>query len=143
MSEEFDGDDAPLPKFVAWSTDKLYNFSDQTVDFSTLDEYNAALAEARTAMFKLNERINDYERKERLAKVKYDRAYRRAYLSSSEKTESAKRSRAELKCEHLENDLVILEQLNKELQRTAYVLRQELQALQTVGNNLRQQLKIL
>lgn len=141
MSDDFD--DPDVPKFLSWSTDKLYNFSEQTVDFSTLDEYNAALSEARVAMFKLNERINEYERKERLAKIKYDRSYRRAYLESSEKTETAKRFRAELKCEQLENDLVILEQLNKELQRTAYVLRQELQALQTVGNNLRQQLKIL
>lgn len=131
-----------LPELKTWSASQIYDYTKQISDYEDLNQLGAATNAARIALFKITEKINQYERKEKTAKLQYDRAYRRAYLSSAEKTESMKRLRAELYCEDLENDYVVAEQLKNELSRMSYSLRLELQTLQAIGNNLRQQMKM-
>lgn len=131
-----------LPNLQNWSLAQVYDYAKQINDYETLSDLGNAINVARIALFRLTDRINKYERQERAAKVKYDRAYRRAYLGSSEKTEAQKRLRAELACEHLENAYIEAEQLRIELNRAANSLRLELQTLQAIGNNLRQQMKM-
>lgn len=131
-----------LPKFYKWNVKDIYNFPDLILDYDNLDDLEKAINKARTALFVITDKLNEYERQERQAKTKYDRQYRREYLSSSEKTETAKRARAELKCEELENEWQTFSQLNAELIRLSHAMRLELQTLQAIGNNLRQQLKM-
>ena len=131
-----------LPNLTKWTVSQVYDYSQQISDYGTLADLGAAINAARVALFRITDKINEYERKEKEAKMRYDRAYRRAYLASVEKTESQKRLRAELSCEDLENEYVVAEQLKNELNRTAYTLRLELQTLQAIGNNLRQQMKM-
>lgn len=131
-----------LPELKTWSVSQIYDFSQQISDYETLSDLGAAINAARVALFRLTDKINEYERREKEAKMRYDRAYRRAYLASVEKTEAQKRLRAELACEELENEYVVAEQLKNELNRTAYTLRLELQTMQAIGNNLRQQMKM-
>lgn len=131
-----------IPELVKWSTGQIYDFANQISDYQDLSALGHSITAARIALFRITEKINEYERKEREAKLYYDRAYRRAYLTSIEKTEAQKRMRAELACEDLENAYIAAEQLKSELIRTSHALRLELQTLQTVGNNLRQQMKM-
>lgn len=144
-SSDFNDDveDALEPKFVNWSVKQVYDYKEQIVDYEDLSSLGVATNAARMALFTITEKINKVERQEKAAKMAYDRAYRRAYITSVEKTEAAKRMRAELTCEGLENELVHFEQLKAELNRVGHTLRMELQALQSVGNNLRQQMKIM
>ena len=132
-----------LPKLYEWKVGSLYNFKDQIVSFESLEELDTALNAARHALFVVTDKINEYERKERKAKLEYDRACRQEYITSQEKTDAAKRIRAEIKCEDLENEWVRYDQLKKELVRTSATLRLELETLQTMGHNLRQQLKMI
>lgn len=131
-----------LPKFYKWKVGAIYDYDGMIVDYENLDDLARATNKARRALFVITDKLNEYERKEKLSKLAYDREYRREYLTSSEKTESAKRARAELKCEELENEWQTYVQLNSELTRLSHSMRQELQILQSIGNNLRQQLKI-
>lgn len=132
-----------LPDFYQWKINQIYEYDSQVNDYESMEELSKSISKARTALFRLNDKINEYERKERVAKLEYERKYRREYLKSTEKTETAKRTRAELKCEELENEWIKNEQLTKELNRMAFAVRTELQTLQTIANNLRQQLKMV
>lgn len=131
-----------LPDLKDWDTKRLYDYAAQINDYDDLAELGAAINAARVALFRVTEQINRYERKEKSAKIKYDRAYRREYLASVEKTEAMKKMRAELACEELENEYLSHEQLKIEMNRMSYALRLELQTLQAIGNNLRQQMKM-
>lgn len=131
-----------IPDFKEWKISRYYDYSDLSADFTDLQELNKQIADARTALFKLSESINVAERKAKQAKVKYERNYRRKYIQSSEKTETAKKISAEIQVEDLENRYMYYEQLASELNRAHYAIRQELSALQAVGNNLRQQIKV-
>lgn len=131
-----------LPKLKKWSQKKYYDYENEIVDYESLENLNRSVNQARLALFKVADMTNHYERLEKEAKLKYERAYRRAYLSSSEKTETAKKARAELQCEDLENEYISHEQVKTELIRMSNTLRLELQTLQAVGNNLRQQIKM-
>lgn len=143
MSDLEDSDNFSLPTFVKWTIGQIYNYSEQIVDYNSLDDLEETIKKARRALFILTDKINEYDRKERESKVAYDRAWRREYLLSTEKTDAARRARADLKCEEFENEWMTYDQLKKELDRTANSMRLELQTLQATGNNLRQQLKTL
>lgn len=132
-----------IPKFTKWSVRQIYDYEKELVDYHSLEQLEKSIQAARKAVFLINDKINEYERKEKEAKIAYDRSYRREYLSSVEKTETAKRARAELKCEELENEWLTMEQLKNELVRMSFSMKTELQTLQTISNNLRQQLKML
>lgn len=137
------GTSITLPKFYNWNGKQIYDYDSQVADYSSLEELGEAISKARRALFVLTDKINEYEREEKTSKLKYDREFRREFIKSSEKTDSAKRVRAALKCEGLENEWMKYEQLKTELTRMSNSIRLELQTLQTIANNLRQQLKIL
>lgn len=130
-----------IPNFKDWEISKYYDYANLTGDFEDLRELNRQTNAARIALFKLSESINKAERRARNAKVVYERNYRRKYIESSEKTETAKKINAEILVEDLENKYMYYEQLVSEFTRAHYAVRQELSALQAMGNNLRQEIK--
>lgn len=131
-----------IPEFREWEVSKFYDYSDLSADFEDLNNLNRQIAAARVALFKLSESINKAERKAKAAKSIYERSYRRKYMASAEKTENAKKISAEIQVEDLENRYMYYEQIVIEFNRAHYAVRQELTALQAVGNNLRQQIKV-
>lgn len=131
-----------VPKLKSWSSSQLYDYEDIVSDYESIEELNSAINSARKALFNINDKINGAERQERLSKTKYEREHRRAYLGSNEKTESARKARADLLCEELENNVIVYEQVRGELVRMSNAIRLELQTLQALGNNIRQQLKM-
>lgn len=131
-----------LPQIKKWKSSKFYDYENEIFDYEQIEQLNSAIRSARYALFEITDKINDYERAEKLAKTKYDREWRRAYLNSNERTESAKKARADLLCEELENNVIVFEQVRGELARLSNSIRLELQTLQALGNNLRQQIKM-
>lgn len=123
--------------------EKFYNYTEHVVDYESLESLNASIVQARMALFEVTEYINSYDRKERKAKVEYERALRREYLKSNAKTDKERSMRAALNCEELENAYIVAGQVREELTRLSSTLRLELQTLQAVGNNIRQQLKVV
>lgn len=131
-----------LPKFKAWDSTRIYDYENEILDYESLEDLNRTINQARIALFKTTDSISRYEREEREAKLQYERAHRRELLRSTAKTADERRARADLMCEDLENDWLIKAQIKDELVRLSHTIRQELQALQGLGNNLRQQIKM-
>jgi len=134
--------DITVPELKSVNAASLYDFSNNISDYSSLEELSEAITQARISLFKITENINKYERLERKARVAYERAYRRTLLMSVEKTELMKRARADLMNEGLENEVIVNEQVKNELVRMSHAVRLELQTLQSVSNNMRQQMKM-
>lgn len=143
MDDDLTIPDIKNPKLATWNTQKAYDYANNIVDYENLEDVGKAITQARIGLFKINEKVNTYERKETVAKTQYDREYRRAYLNSTAKTEMQKKSRAELMCENLENEVIEYKQIKIELLRYSSLLRLELESLQTISNNLRQQMKMI
>lgn len=131
-----------VPNIKKWKSSRFYDYETEIYDYEQIEQLNSAINAARKALFEITDKINDYERVEKISKTKYEREWRRAYLGSNEKTESAKKARSDLLCEELENNVIVYEQVRGELIRLSNSIRLELQTLQALGNNLRQQLKV-
>ncbi len=132
-----------LPEFKNWRAKSVYDFETEIVDYESLEDLNRTINAARLALFKTTESINKYERLEKDAKLHYDRAHRREILKSTAKTADERRARADLMCEDLENEFILQAQIKDELVRLSHALRIELQTLQALGNNLRQQIRVI
>lgn len=142
-SNNYEATEIVLPEFNNWNGNQLYNYSDLITDYSSFEEIEKVLVRARKALFVLNDKINEYERLEKISRKEYERQYRRAYLGTVEKTETARKARAELKCELLENEWMKHEQLKGELVRMSQTMKAEIQTLHTLAYNLRTQVKSL
>ena len=134
--------DYTVPALKGWSAEKFYNYHSQVIDYEDLYRLNAAINEARMGLFRVTDTINYYDREERKLKTVYDREWRRAYITSHGRTDAERRLRADLACEALEDDMIVAQQLKAELIRVSSTIRMELETLQSVGNNLRQQMKM-
>lgn len=121
---------------------KVYDYVSQVVDYEDLEQLGSAINAARLALFQLNDKLNEAERLHKEAEIAYEREWRRQYLNCHEKTEKAKTCYCDIMCENLENDVIATDHVVKQLTRATSILRAELQTLQAVGNNIRQQLKM-
>lgn len=119
-----------------------YDYNVFISDYEDIEALEKASVHARIALQKVTEEINRVERELAEAKLKKERAYRRIYLASDEKPETARKFRAELKTEKYDDVVIVKEQYKSELSRLANTYRIELQSLQAAGNNLRQQMKL-
>lgn len=121
---------------------QFYDYENTIHDYTDLDEVNKSIKEARLALFRVTDEINKEERKALEAKDAYDKAYRRYYLKHSEiKPEAARRFMAECAIEEIYDIYQIHSHVAKELDRMAFAIRTELQALQSLSNNIRLQVK--
>lgn len=130
-----------VPKFTSWSGKSVYDYEALISDYADFEALDNTTIKARKALFILTDRLNQAERRAVQARKAYERQYRREYLASTEKTQEARNMRAALKCEELENECLKYEQVKKELERLSFVLKSEVQTLNTVAHNLRAQLK--
>lgn len=121
----------------------LYNFEDIGADFYDLEKINKEIIAARKSNFRITEEINKAERNLRRAKTMFDRKWKREYLASNHKTETARKAQADIECENEEDSLMYYEQLLNELNRAAFAIRKELEALHSMSHNLRQQMKVV
>ena len=142
-NDEEDNDlDFSMPSFKKWDVSKFYDYKNEILHYEDFQKLEESVKAARLANFKITKALISYSTKEEEAKVKYKRAWSRAYLNSNEKTDSAKKARADLACERLENDVLVNSRVRADLAKLSDTLKMELQMLQSIGNNLRQQLKM-
>lgn len=139
----YDRTSIKMPDFRRRKISSQYDYESAIVDYEDLDKLNSAINQALVALFKASESINYYSRLEIESKTKYDRAWRREYLKSTAKTDSEKKHRANLMCEDLENEWLVHHQTKEELTRFSHALRIELDTLQSLGNNMRQQMRVV
>lgn len=130
-----------VPSFSKIETSLWYDYESIIMDYEDLQSLGKAVYDARIALFKITDLINRYERRETKARDTYNKAWRRAYIDSSEKTDASRKIRADLACEELEDELITNKQVKNELIRISGTMRLELQTLESIGHNLRQQLK--
>lgn len=131
-----------IPTLRGWSAEKFYNYHEQVIDYEDLKRLNESINEARMGLFRVTDTINYYDREERRLKVIYDRAWRRAYIESNGRTDKERQYRADMVCESMEDDWIVASQLKAELIKVSQTIRMELETLQSIGNNLRQQMKM-
>lgn len=120
----------------------LYDYEDSIADYETFDQLGQAITQARLSLFVVTEKLNKAEVAHRIAKTEYDRTRARMYLQCNERTERAKEAYCDIMCEELEDKVIASESVIKQLNRLSFTLREELQALQMLSNNFRQQLKM-
>lgn len=140
MSEKFP--DYSAPDFLEIQSSEFFQYEAEIIHYEDLEELNRVINLARTALYKTTEQINEYERLEQEKRLEYERAHRRAYLASTEKTETAKKTRADLYTEDLENEWIASKQAKNELGRIMNTIREDLRTLQGLSHNMRQQLKM-
>lgn len=141
ISDLADKYEITIPDIKSINVSKIYAY-EEFVDFEDMEAVNKALFSAKSALFTVTDKINSFENKLTRAKTAYNREWRRRYLSSTGKTDTARKMEADLYCENLEDDVIVYEQIREDLKRLSNILRIELQSLQTISSNLRQQIHI-
>lgn len=111
------------------------------IDHEDVQAINTTINSLRVAMFKVSQWIVVAERREKTIKSAYDRKLRREYLTSTEKTDARKKEYAALMSEEEENELVYIQQVKSELIRYSRLLDTEMSTMNTLSNNMRQQMK--
>lgn len=131
---------AHIPRYIDSSSP--YDYDNNIYDYESMDHVTHAINKARRALFEITNDLNTVEAQHSRAKITHDRAYRRSYLDHHAiKPDSARRMTAEMECEEHEDQVIVYEQRKNELSRLANSMRIELQALQAISNNIRQQTK--
>lgn len=144
--------DMSSPKVPQWDNATALNYNvaidketgeaENIVDYENLADVNNTINSIRVALFQTTRGLDGTERKLKVAKTRYDRVFRREYLTSTEKTETRKKEYASLMAEEIEDEVIYLEQMRSELMRRTTLLRDELSIMNTLSNNIRQQLKV-
>lgn len=111
------------------------------IDHEDVQAINTTINSLRVAMFKVAQWIVVAERREKRIKAAYERKLRREYLTSTERTDARKKEYAALMSEEEENELVYIQQVKAELIRYSRLLDTEMSTMNTLSNNMRQQMK--
>ena len=134
-------EDFTIPHLKTITVTNYYDF-ELFSDFEDLVQVNKAILYAKQALFRVNSKLSIYEGKVSAAKAAFNRKWRREYLKSKVKTDTGRKINADLECEDLEDEVIINEQIRDDFKKLSYILKTELQTLQTVSSNIRQQMSI-
>lgn len=132
-----------IPTFYGITASRHYDYESMIVDYADFDQLTEAINAARIALVEITDKLNSVERKEAAAKTKFERVWRRAYLASTKKTDTAKKSEASMMAEDAEDEVLKYSQAKSEYNRLSSTMRMELQTLQVISNNFRQQMKMV
>lgn len=133
--------DFTVPDIKSVTFKKFYDY-ELFADFDDMISVNKAIFHAKKGLFQVNAYLAHYEAKVNKAKTIYNRQWRREYLKSNQKTDTARKVNADMQCEELEDDVIVFEQLREDFKKLSYNLKIELQTLQTISSNIRQQINI-
>lgn len=117
-------------------------YEPQFVDFETLEDLGRSINNARKAYFNLSKKFDKASRAYLSKEFIYSQAVRRSMVESKAGSVAAKKLEAEIENEHLELDMMKSKIVLDETRRALDLIRLELQTLQTVSNNVRQQLRL-
>lgn len=112
------------------------------LDNFEIETLNQSLIKSMLEMKKISEKLDSYSRRKVEKEAKYKCKYRSYLLKVEGKTEAQKKLLAEIYCEKEEIEIAYLDEVIKELTRHSYVIKQELEVLKILGNNIRMEMKI-
>lgn len=133
--------DISIPNVRSASFKKIYDYN-QLIDFDEMESINKAIEGAMVALFQVSDRLGRYERLLAKAKTVHKRAWSREYVSSTQKTDNARKTEADINTETLEDDVIVYTQARDDLKRMSYDAKTLLQSLQTLSSNFRQQINL-
>lgn len=133
--------DISIPNIRATSFKKIYDYN-QLIDFQEMEAINKAIEGAMIALFKVSESLGRYDRLLTKAKTVHKRAWSREYVASTQKTDNARKTEADINTEDLEDDVIVYTQAREDLKRMANDTKTLLQSLQTLSSNFRQQMNL-
>lgn len=111
-------------------------------DCSDLAEVNRQMNRARARLFRVSASLKDAQRGLVDASMAYERQMRRELVTLSGGTEASRRAMAEIRCEHLENAVVVAKQVEQEWKKRAMDVRDDLRAIENISHNVRAQMDV-
>lgn len=127
----------PLPE---WPDPRLQDFGDgldQDIDYSDLEAVNKDLLALRVRLARVRRGQRSAEREAAEAKMRYQRAFRRALIQQSGGSAESRKAAAELLCEDLEADMVMKQQVADEFSTVFRSVRDDIENAKAVAFNLR------
>lgn len=119
----------------------FYSLEKDATDYEDMVNLNKAIYDARVALIEVTNKINHLEYIESVTKAEYDKKLRNEILKADAKTATERKIKAEIACEDLFDRQFLAGKSKDMYKRIADTLRIELQALQVLSNNVRQQLR--
>lgn len=132
----------PLPVFPEPTGDEVYVPADDGVDAWDLSRANQELNRIRARLYRLSQALREAQQRYAAAKLRYERALRRALVQVSGGTAETRKAAAELACEPFENDVVVAQQEVEALKQLAMTARADLEAVLNIAHNLRAQMDL-
>jgi len=134
----------PYPNEKDYSPQSVYQLMAEQAGTNVTDMQivNEQIDKLRIGMYGLYQHIQKAERKLAGAKRKYEMTYNRIYLKTDDvKTDSQRRSVADIKCEKLRNRLEVYDAIVKDLRSRSRLMANDLDALKTLSYNMRKEIQ--
>jgi len=127
----------PLPAWADTSAQDHEDGADGQLDYSDLAAINRDLLRLRVRMNRARRAMRQASREAVEAKLRYQRALRRALVQQSGGSAETRRAAAELMCEELEADMVMKAQVADEYTTLFRSVRDDIENAKVVAYNLR------
>lgn len=137
--------DSPIIAFKSfpdWSALQEIDYAGSFWDDQELQNLNGTMIRTALNLKEINKKLDEAQRRKITAENTYKQKMRRYTLSVNGKTETEKKRLAEIMCEKDEMKVLYYEQIIRELERLANACRYDLEVFKTIGNNLRQEMRI-
>lgn len=113
------------------------------IDYEEIRKLNDILNNNLYELREVNFELTKIEREKTKIDLKYKRKYRTEYLKNTDsKNENQRKILTEIECEELESKSMYYEELVRELNRKSMEIRTAINVLNTIGFNIRQELKL-
>lgn len=113
------------------------------IDYEEIRKLNDILNNNLYELREVNFELTKIEREKTKIDLKYKRKYRAEYLKNTDsKNENQRKILTEIECEELESKSMYYEELVRELNRKSMEIRTAINVLNTIGFNIRQELKL-
>lgn len=107
------------------------------VNYEDLDALNQSLIKIAITLNQLDNKVDEWEKRKAQYDVEYKRTFRDKVIHSEMSTESLKKLYAQAECEDLEMKIIYAGQIIGDLKRRTNTLRNQIDIIQTIGNNVR------
>lgn len=128
---------APLPAWESPAAQDVGDGADGDVDYSDLESLNRDLQRLRVRMNRIRREMRRAGREALEAKLRYQRALRRALVQQTGGSAETRKAAAELQCEELEADMAMKQQVADEFNTLFRSVRDDIENAKVVSYNLR------
>lgn len=111
-------------------------------DATDLAEVNRELNRARARLFRVSAELKRVQRYMAEAQCDYDRQMRRELVAITGGTAETRKAMAEIRCEPLENRIVVGKQIVEEWKKRSTDCRDDLKAVENIAHNARAQMDV-